>query len=80
MGVALSDVLTMHRFAGIELITVKIADETTIPSFRHLLEKQVLPLSHRHRLMQETYRTAPFGLGNPQSVLVTGKWPRRVPF
>ena len=32
----------MRRFAGIELITDRIPDETTILTFRHLLEKHDL--------------------------------------
>jgi transposase, IS5 family len=32
----------MHRFAGIELISDRIPDETTILTFRHLLEKHGL--------------------------------------
>ena len=36
---ALIEVPTMRRFAGIELISDRIPDETTILSFRHLLEK-----------------------------------------
>ena len=39
---ALIKVPTMRRFAGIELISDRITDETTILSFRHLLEKQEL--------------------------------------
>ena len=38
----LIEVPTMRRFAGIELISDRILDETTILSFRHLLEKHVL--------------------------------------
>ena len=36
---ALIEVSTMRRFAGIELISDRIPDETTILTFRHLLEK-----------------------------------------
>jgi len=39
---ALIEVPTMRRFAGIELISDRIPDETTILSFRHLLEKHSL--------------------------------------
>ena len=39
---ALFEVPTMRRFAGIELISDKIPDETTILSIRHLLEKNNL--------------------------------------
>jgi len=39
---ALIEVPTMRRFAGIELISGRIPDETTILTFRHLLEKHEL--------------------------------------
>jgi IS5 family transposase len=39
---ALVEVPTMRRFAGIDLISERIPDETTILSFRHLLEKHDL--------------------------------------
>jgi IS5 family transposase len=39
---ALIEVPTMRRFAGINLISDRIPDETTILSFRHLLEKHNL--------------------------------------
>jgi len=39
---ALFEVPTMRRFAGVELISDKIPDETTILSIRHLLEKNNL--------------------------------------
>ena len=39
MEEALIEVPTMRRFAGIDLISDRIPDETTILSFRHLLEK-----------------------------------------
>jgi IS5 family transposase len=42
MKEALSEVSTMPRFAGIELIGDRIPDETTILIFRHLLEKYKL--------------------------------------
>jgi len=35
---ALIEVPTMRRFAGIDLISERIPDETTILAFRHLLE------------------------------------------
>ena len=38
----LIEVLTMRRFAGIDLISDRIPDETTILTFRHLLEKHHL--------------------------------------
>ena len=39
---ALIEVPTMRRYAGIELISDRIPDETTILTFRHLLEKHKL--------------------------------------
>ena len=39
---ALIEVATMRRFAGIDLISDRIPDETTILTFRNLLEKQDL--------------------------------------
>jgi IS5 family transposase len=39
---ALIEVPTMRRFAGIDLISERIPDETTILAFRHLLEKHDL--------------------------------------
>lgn len=36
------EVPTMRLFAGIELISVRIPDETTILTFRHLLERHGL--------------------------------------
>ena len=39
MNDALIEVPIMRRFAGIELISDKIPDETSILAFRHLLEK-----------------------------------------
>jgi IS5 family transposase len=39
---ALIEVPTMRRFAGIKLISDRIPDETTILTFRHLLEKHEL--------------------------------------
>jgi len=39
---ALIEVPKMRRFAGIDLISFRIPDETTILSFRHLLEKHDL--------------------------------------
>jgi IS5 family transposase len=39
---ALIEVPTMRRFAGIDLLSDRIPDETTILSFRHLLEKHHL--------------------------------------
>ena len=39
---ALIEVATMRRFAGIDLISDRIPDETTILAFRHLLEKHDL--------------------------------------
>jgi IS5 family transposase len=42
MEEALIEVSTMRRFAGIELISDRIPDETTILTFSHLLEKHWL--------------------------------------
>ncbi len=42
MEETLIEVPTMRRFAGIELISDRIPDETTILTFRHLLEKHEL--------------------------------------
>jgi transposase, IS5 family len=42
MEEALIEVPTMRRFAGIDMITDRIPDETTILTFRHLLEKHAL--------------------------------------
>ena len=42
MEEALIEVPTMRRFAGIEMISDRIPDETTILTFRHLLEKHGL--------------------------------------
>jgi IS5 family transposase len=39
---ALIKVATIRRFAGIDLISDQIPDETTILAFRHLLEKHDL--------------------------------------
>jgi transposase, IS5 family len=39
---ALIEVPTMRRFAGIDMISERIPDETTILAFRHLLEKHAL--------------------------------------
>ena len=46
---ALIEVGTIRRFAGIDLISDRIPDETTILSFRHLLEK--------HDLGQQIFKT-----------------------
>ena len=39
---ALIEVPTIRRFAGIDMISDRIPDETTILAFRHLLEKNDL--------------------------------------
>jgi IS5 family transposase len=46
---ALIEVATIRRFAGIDLISDRIPDETTILAFRHLLEK--------HELGQKIFET-----------------------
>jgi transposase, IS5 family len=38
MEEALIEVSTMRRFAGIDMISSRISDETTILAFRYLLE------------------------------------------
>ena len=42
MEEALIEVPTMHRFAGIELISVQIPDQIRILTFRHLLKRHEL--------------------------------------
>ena len=42
MEEGLIEVPTMRRFAGMELISNRIPDETTILTFRHMLEKHEL--------------------------------------
>ena len=42
MEEALIEVPTMRRFAGIDMISDRIPDETTILTFRHLLEENEL--------------------------------------
>jgi IS5 family transposase len=42
MEEALIEAPTLRRFAGIDLISDRIPDETTILTFRHLLEKHEL--------------------------------------
>ena len=49
MEEALIEVPTMRRFSGIELISDRIPDETTILAFRHLLEK--------HKLGEQIFET-----------------------
>jgi IS5 family transposase len=39
---ALIEVLTMRRFAGVDLISDRLPDKTTILTFRHLLDKHDL--------------------------------------
>jgi IS5 family transposase len=39
---ALIEVPVMRRFAGIDMMSERIPDETTILAFRHLLEKPIL--------------------------------------
>ena len=54
MEEALIEVPTMRRFAGIELISDRIPDETTILTFRHLLEKH--GLSEQNYLLRRRLR------------------------
>ena len=49
MEEALIEVPTMRRFAGIDIISDRIPDETTILAFRHLLEK--------HNLGEQIFQT-----------------------
>jgi IS5 family transposase len=56
MEEALIEVPTMRRFAGIDLISDRIPDETTILTFRHLLEK--------HRLGEQIFETVKAHLSN----------------
>ncbi|KAF0653686.1 transposase, IS5 family protein [Cyanobium sp. Copco_Reservoir_LC18] len=56
MEEALIEVPTMCRFAGIDLISDRISDETTILTFRHLLEK--------HRLGEQILETVKAHLSN----------------
>jgi transposase, IS5 family len=49
MEEALIEVPTIRRFAGIDLISDRIPDETTILTFRHLLEK--------HELVEQIFET-----------------------
>ena len=56
MEEALIEVPTMGRFLGIDLISDRIPDETTIFSFRHLLEK--------HRLGEQIFVTVKAHLSN----------------
>jgi transposase, IS5 family len=52
---ALIEVPTMRRFAGIDLLSDRIPDETTILAFRHLLEK--------HNLGEQIFETVKAHLG-----------------
>jgi IS5 family transposase len=56
MEEALIEVPTMRRFAGIDMLTDRIPDETTILTFRHLLEK--------HRLGEQIFETVKAHLSN----------------
>ena len=56
MEEALIEVPTMRRFAGIELISDRIPDETTILSFRHLLE---MLLSEKIQPLQPIWSAGP---------------------
>ena len=49
MEEALIEVPTMRRFAGIELVSDRIPDETTILTYRHLLDQ--------HRLAEQIVDT-----------------------
>jgi IS5 family transposase len=56
MEEVLIEVPTIRRFAGIDMITDRIPDETTILTFRHLLEK--------HRLGEQIFETVKAHLSN----------------
>jgi len=56
---ALIEVPTMRRFAGIDLFSDRIPDETTIPTIRHLLEKHQLG-EHLYGFAEDfVYETVP---------------------
>jgi IS5 family transposase len=61
---ALIEVPTMRRFAGIDMITDRIPDETTILTFRHLLEK--------HRLGEQIFETVKAHLSNRDMTMRQG--------
>ena len=62
---ALIEVATIRRFAGIDLISDRIPDETTILSFRHLLEK--------HDLGQQIFETVKADLKQRGMAMKQGK-------
>jgi IS5 family transposase len=64
MEEALIEVPTMRHFAGIDLISERIPDETTILTFRHLLEK--------HDLCQQIFATVKTHLGAPGMTMRQG--------
>ena len=57
---ALIEVPTMRRFAGIDLVSERIPDETTILAFRHLPEM--------HNLGEQIFETV-------KTHLKSGAWP-----
>jgi hypothetical protein len=61
----LIEVQTMRRFAGIDMISDQIPDETTILTFRHPLEKH----NSANRSLRWSKRFSPH----------TGRWPGRCP-
>ena len=56
---ALIEVPTMRRFAGIDLDSERIPDETTILAFRHLLEKR--------NLGEQMFKTVKAHLSRPKA-------------
>ena len=64
MEEALMEVPTMHHFTGIDLISDRIPDETTILTFRHLLEK--------HRLGEQIFETVKVHLSNRGMTMLQG--------
>ncbi len=77
MAAALIEVSTMRRFAGIELISDRIPDETTILTFLHLLEKRKLG-----EQIFETLRAhlSARGMTMRQGTIVDGHLDRRAQF
>jgi IS5 family transposase len=62
----LYDSESMRRFAGIELGDDRVPDETTIPNFRHLLE--------RHGLTEAIFADVSVHLADRGITLRSGKW------
>ena len=71
MEEALIEVPTMRRFTGIELISDRIPDETTILTFRHLLEK--------HGLGEQVFETVKAHLNEKGMTMRQGTLPCSLP-